>query len=334
MSSDESDNEAQRELAYKKLIESNLKNQNPKKINKNIWTNYLQDDEISSMLTSGQADICENNQFASDEFKRYDAKNIDKITTEYREKKNQAESQIQSFGRKNKCHHKNHKNVYHANVRSAKNSNSYRPKFQGKRTSFREDPMTHIKVSAKIPVGEKFYLNKRIENLNVELSDDEFISEICYRLREPNRRFIKDIVDIIGKEAAIKYYNETEQIELAGGIPAHDTMKPADEKETNEETKNPRPNRRKTAGGIFITLIYSNPKLDPGFRIKLAAVKKADIKRGKEQAKIAKARSRALSNLRSVPRVKKDFAGGVTTSSSLVKQEEPEDGMESGECSD
>jgi len=165
-------------------------------------------------------------------------------------------------------------------------------------------PTNPIHLAKQFQVGQAFILNHR-GKLEPDMEESDFVAELCYRLREPNKALILDLVRCIGFEKSIKIYNKTEQIEKDGGLPAtflapkikspehkeesYDTLlsktsaKPdaamednptpqteqttqqsvakIDENQATETTSvnlKPKPARRKTSGGIFISLVTSH----------------------------------------------------------------------------
>ena len=377
MSSDESDNETQRELAYQKIIQTNTNssinsstsNKKPNKINP--WTNFLQDDEISSMLTSGSADICNNNKFYTDEFKRYSEKSIIERAGENNKfnEKDDVEAKIQSFGhQKQRRHRQNIFTGYRPKNQNTKNRynnhSNQKSNLTYKSNRWSEKTQKNIQIAANIPYGREFRLNKRIENFTADLPDEEFKNEIAYRLREPNKRFLFSLIDIIGKDNALKFCLETEQIELAGGMPAHDHPKKKNNKNfdqksetrtetpensqnstnpdnndaSNSQTVQSSPKRRKTSGGVFIALVFSNQKFDQKIIEKLRECKRNDLKNQKEAKKLAIAKAKAFKKLKEIPKrgPSETSSSGVEveTSQKSVDDNADSDGMESGECSD
>lgn len=146
---------------------------------------------------------------------------------------------------------------------------------------------SHIEIARSFAVGAKFVLQKK-GDLTAEMELDAFVNELCYRLREPHKALIKNIVEIIGKESAIFHYLKTEGIELAGGLPITGSLPKLPEiaqarnggsqsqrsksptsstsSENGPESANsqpcgiqlkPAPNlKRKTPGGVFLNLVY------------------------------------------------------------------------------
>jgi len=202
-----------------------------------LWGNYLTAEDLSSNLTSKIQEPVKD----EDGKIIIDNDNPNNFDQQYKQKIRRARKSAQAD------HLKMHK-------KRTKNKN-----FDDKRM------MSSFNLAKKIPLGKPIVMNHH-GALDENLSDSDFVAELCYRLREPNKSLITDLVGAIGKVNAIRHFTKTEKIQLDGGLPINTETK----KESSIELKSRAP-RRKTSGGVFISCLVGDDSLD---QAKISSIKK------------------------------------------------------------
>ncbi|XP_029475279.1 phosphorylated adapter RNA export protein [Rhinatrema bivittatum] len=109
-----------------------------------------------------------------------------------------------------------------------------------------ENEKGHLK--RKRPVKER--LGERLEmdykgrfEMTDEDSQEKVADEIAYRLREPKKDLISQVVKIIGKRKAIELLMETAEVEQSGGLFIMNGS------------------RRRTPGGVYLNLLKNTPSI-------------------------------------------------------------------------
>ena len=213
---------------------SHLLTTNQPKKKTHIWTQQLQEDELNAVIHS--ANVTVDSKFSHDEFKRYDPKFETGLTgyhiaEEHRivdpEPVPKPKPVLKPNPIKTGYTPKNGAQANHThNKNPDSKNNSYRKRL-GSKTQGKNPPVkrSNIDIAKAYPVGEPFYLQSKKElTPDMEGGLEAFVAELCYRLREPNRTGVSDLVSIIGFETAIQHYQETEKIEFKGGLPINNSV--------------------------------------------------------------------------------------------------------------
>jgi len=132
----------------------------------------------------------------------------------------------------------------------------------------------------------KFNVDEIIEKCKNK-NDNELLNYMCAIMHEKKKFILESLYKELGKDFLISILEKTLEIENNGGLIKGKSKyaKKKEEKKSNENNESIKNvNQRKTTGGIFFTLIKTNPEA----KVIINRASKQDSKEAKQRKKVCK----------------------------------------------